>query len=107
MKFLDNRTDKWFLIQVLLCTLGLAGVLSLVQSQPVDLDEVEARLVSSELSEDSSSSFIYASSGKCLPDLHTPSFEFIVSIHHLQNNPLIASLSEITLMGRSLGGCGS
>lgn len=108
MTFFHHKVDKWLPTYALLCFFGATALFCLVQSEPVEFEETEVTVFKLELPSSPSHTFdgmpffIYFQHSYRCP------YKSSVSIQQLHHEiSLIPGLDDVSLLGRSLGGCGS
>jgi hypothetical protein len=108
MEFSRTKVDKWLLIYVLLCVFGVSALFCFVQSEPVEFEENEVTMFKLELPSSSSLTFVSLSFLIYFQHTHSCPHKSSVSTKRLHHDiSLIPGLNDVSLLGRSLGGCGS
>jgi len=108
MKLLHSKFDKRLPIYAVLYFFGFTALFCFVQSEPVDFEDAEVTLLKLEFSGFTSPTFASLSSSTSILYFHSLPYKSLVLIHHLhRESSLIPGLDDVSLLGRSLGGCGS
>jgi hypothetical protein len=108
MKFFQGKFDKRLPIYAVLCFFGFTALFYFVQFDPIEFEDAEVTLPKLELSGFASPTYVSQSSSICVQYFHSCPCKFLILIHHLhlEISP-IPGLDDVSLLGRSLGGCGS
>lgn len=108
MKFLHEKFDKRLPIYAVLCFFGFTALFYFVQFDPLEFEDAEVTLPKIELSGFASPTYVSQSSSIGVQCFHSYPCKSLILIHYLHLEiSLIPGHDDVSLLGRSLGGCGS